>query len=149
MKKGRHEKIIEIIQKESIATQGEILDKLKSCGYDVTQATVSRDIKSLHIIKILTGDGKYCYAVPAQKHVDVKSELDPLFSSSVISVDYAQNLVVVKTAAGMAQAVCTALDTAGFEEAVGSVAGDDTIFIAAKSNENAISLASKLKVIGV
>lgn len=149
MKKGRHEKIIELIQTKEINTQDELLIRLRDCGYNVTQATVSRDIKELKLVKIMSKSGKYCYALSSVKQVDAKSSLQPLFSSSVLFVDYAQNLVVIKTVPGMAQAVCTTIDAAGFEELVGSIAGDDTIFLAVKTTEKAISLSSKLKVISI
>lgn len=149
MKKGRHSKIIELIQDNEISTQDELLLALRSSGYNVTQATVSRDIKELQLVKILSGSGKYCYAVSSVKQVDVKSSLEPLFSTSVLSVDFAQNLVVIKTVAGMAQAVCTSIDAAEFDEVVGSIAGDDTIFLAVKSYEKAVSVASRLKVLSI
>lgn len=149
MKKGRHTKIIELIRENEISTQDELLNELRACGYNVTQATVSRDIKELQLVKILSKSGKYCYAASSVKPVDTKSNLQPLFSSSVISVDYAQNLVVIKTVPGMAQAVCTSLDAAGFSEIIGSIAGDDTIFLATKSTERAINISSRLKVISI
>ncbi|MDE7390169.1 MAG: arginine repressor [Lachnospiraceae bacterium] len=146
MKKGRHSKIIELIRTNEISTQDELLLRLKDSGHNVTQATVSRDIKELNLIKLMSKSGKYCYATSSSKPSDVKSNLVPLFSSSVVSVEYAQNLVVIKTVPGMAQAVCTSIDAANFEEIIGSIAGDDTIFLAAKSTETAISVSSKLKV---
>lgn len=149
MKKGRHSKIIELIQNKEISTQDELLLELRACGYNVTQATVSRDIKELQLIKILSSSGKYCYAVSSVKQVDIKSSLEPLFSTSVLSVDFAQNLVVIKTVSGMAQAVCTSIDAAGFDEVIGSIAGDDTIFLAAKSPEKAVSVASRLKILSI
>lgn len=149
MKKGRHAKIIELIQQNEINTQDELLLELRACGYSVTQATVSRDIKELQLVKILSKSGKYCYAVSSVKQADAKSNLQPLFSSSVLSVDYAQNLVVICTVPGMAQAVCTSIDAADIDGIVGSIAGDDTIFLAAKSNEKAISISSNLKVISI
>lgn len=149
MKKGRHEKIVELIQKKDISTQEDLLLELKSCGYNVTQATVSRDIKELKLIKILSKSGKYCYAVSSVKQTDTKANLQPLFSSSVLSVDYAQNLVIIKTVPGMAQAVCTSIDASGLDDIIGSIAGDDTIFLAVKTSEKAISLASNLKVISI
>lgn len=149
MKKGRHAKIIELIQQNEINTQDELLLELRACGYSVTQATVSRDIKELQLVKILSKSGKYRYAVSSVKQADAKSNLQPLFLSSVLSVDYAQNLVVIRTVPGMAQAVCTSIDAADIEGIVGSIAGDDTIFLAAKSNEKAISISSNLKVISI
>lgn len=149
MKKGRHSKIIELIQKNEINTQEDLLKELRTCGYSVTQATVSRDIKELQLVKILSSSGKYCYATSSVKQIDLRSNLQPLFSTSVLSVEYAQNLVVIKTVPGMAQAVCTAIDAAGFSEIIGSIAGDDTIFLAAKSTDRAIGLSSRLKVISI
>lgn len=149
MKKGRHSKIIELIQNKEISTQDELLSELRNSGYSVTQATVSRDIKQLQLIKILSKSGKYCYAASSVKQIDVKSSLEPLFSTSVLSVENAQNLVIIKTVPGMAQAVCTSIDAAGFSEVIGSVAGDDTIFLATKTTEKAIIVASRLKVISI
>ena len=132
MKKGRHSKIIELIRNREISTQEELLAELQKCGYNVTQATVSRDIKELQLVKVLLNNGKYCYALGSSRHIDAKSNIESLFSTSVISVDYAENLVVVKTVAGMAQAVCTAIDAAAISGVLGTIAGDDTIFIVVK-----------------
>lgn len=149
MKKGRHSKILELIQSKDICTQDELLIELRRCGFSVTQATVSRDIKELKLIKILSSNGKYCYASSSVKSLDMKSGLDSLFSTSVISVDYAENLVIIKTVSGMAQAVCTSIDAAGIVDLIGSIAGDDTIFLAAKTTEKAINIASNLKLISL
>lgn len=149
MKKGRHAKILELIQTQEISTQDELLLELRNCGYNVTQATVSRDIKELKLIKILTKSGKYCYAASSVKSIDIKSSLESLFSTSVLSVDYAENLVIIKTVSGMAQAVCTSIDAAEVSDILGSIAGDDTIFLAAKTSEKAIDIAANLKVISI
>ncbi len=149
MKRGRHSKIIELIQSKEISTQEELLKELRAIGFNVTQATVSRDIRELRLVKILSKSGNYCYAVSDVKKTDVKSALEPLFSTSVLSVENAGNLVVIKTVSGMAQAVCTSIDAAGFGDIVGSIAGDDTIFLAAKTPEKAVGIASNLKVISV
>ena len=149
MKKGRHAKILELIQTQDISTQDELLLKLRNCGYNVTQATVSRDIKELKLIKILSKGGKYCYAASSAKSVDIKSNLESLFSTSVISVDYAENLVIIKTVSGMAQAVCTSIDAVEISDILGSIAGDDTIFLAAKTAEKAVDIAANLKVISI
>lgn len=149
MKKGRHSKILELIQTQEISTQDELLMELRSCGYNVTQATVSRDIKELKLIKILSKSGKYCYAASSAKPLDIKPGLESLFSTSVISIDYAENLVILKTVPGMAQAVCTSIDAAGISDILGSIAGDDTIFLAAKTNEKAIGIAANLKLISI
>ena len=149
MKKGRHAKIIELIQTKEISTQDELIEALRSCGYNVTQATVSRDIKELKLVKIMSGSGKYCYASNSVKQIDVRSSLESLFSTAVLSVDYAENLVIVKTVLGMAQAVCTSIDAVELEGVLGSIAGDDTIFLAAKNKEKAVGIASQLKVISI
>ncbi len=149
MKKGRHSKIIELIRNREISTQEELLAELQKCGYNVTQATVSRDIKELQLVKVLLNNGKYCYALGSSRHIDAKSNIESLFSTSVISVDYAENLVVVKTVAGMAQAVCTAIDAAAISGVLGTIAGDDTIFLAAKTAEKAAEITSELRVISI
>ena len=146
MKKGRHSRIIELIRTKEISTQDELLSELRADGFNVTQATVSRDVKELKLIKRLTDTGKYCYAVSEEKHTDVMANFESLFSSSVISVDCAQNLVVIKTESGMAQAVCTTVDAVGLGGILGSIAGDDTIFLAAESIETAKSICSKLRI---
>lgn len=149
MKKGRHSKILELIQTKEISTQDELLSELKDCGYNVTQATVSRDIKELKLIKLLSKNGKHCYAAKSFASSDREAGMNSLFSGCVVSVDYAGNLVIVKTVAGMAQAVCTAIDAAGINDILGSVAGDDTIFLAAKTSEKAVGIASRLKLISI
>ncbi len=146
LKKGRHTRIIELIQSKEISTQDELLSELRSDGFNVTQATVSRDVKELKLIKRLTDSGKYCYAVSEEKHTDVLANFESLFSSSVISVECAQNLVVIKTESGMAQAVCTTVDALGLKGVLGSIAGDDTIFLAVESIETAKSICSKLRL---
>ena len=145
MKSKRHAKILEIISKNDIETQEELLKYLRSSGFDVTQATVSRDIKELRLLKTMTHDGRYKYTVGVSNIVDIKNNFQSLFGNSVTSVDYAGNLVVIKTSTGMAQAVCVGFDTMKFDSILGSIAGDDTIFVACRSNEAAQSLAAELK----
>ncbi len=142
MKSNRHTKIVELINKFSITTQDELLLHLRSEGFDVTQSTVSRDIKKLRLTKSLDSNGNYRYQAPQMSQNNVKSNYDALIDSSVISVDYAMNMVVVKTYAGMAQAVCAAFDSMEFESVMGTIAGDDTIFIVCKS-EDAAKLYTK------
>ena len=147
MKKGRHSRIIELIQSKEISTQDELLSELRADGFNVTQATVSRDVKELKLIKRLTNSGKYCYAVSEEKHTDVMANFESLFSSSVISVDCAQNLVVIKTESGMAQAVCAKLDDTGIENVVGTIAGDDTVFMLMRTESDAERLLRELNSI--
>lgn len=137
MKANRHTKIVELINRFPITTQEELLEHLKEEGFDVTQSTVSRDIKKLRLTKALDQNGKYRYQAPSQKLNNAKNGFLSLIDTSVVSVDYAMNMVVVKTYAGMAQAVCAAFDSMEYESIVGTIAGDDTIFIVCKSEESA------------
>ena len=145
MKSGRHEKILEIIASSSIETQDELLARLSQAGYKVTQATISRDIKDLRLVKTLGNDGKYRYSASHSNSADIRSNFLQLFSTSVLTIDRAQNIVVVKTLSGMANAVCAALDSIGNSNIVGTLAGDDTIFIACRSDESAAELLDYLK----
>lgn len=135
MKSNRHAKIVELINKFVITTQEELLEYLKADGFDVTQSTVSRDIKKLRLTKSLDQSGKYRYQSPQLNAANTKTNFATLIDSSVISVDYAMNMVVVKTYAGMAQAVCAAFDSMQYEYVVGTIAGDDTIFIVCKNED--------------
>lgn len=145
MKSGRHAKILEIIGEYPIETQDELLTRLKAEGYKATQATISRDIKDLRLVKTLGSDGKYRYISASKNSTDIRSNFSALFSSSVVSIALARNLVVIKTLSGMAQAVCAALDSTEYKAVVGTIAGDDTIFIACRSEELAVSLTEELK----
>ena len=117
MKQKRHGKILEIIQNNDIFTQEELLEKLNEYGYKVTQATVSRDIRELKLIKVIGSDGMYHYSLP--ENPDNQSKLRTIFSGSVKSVDYAGNIVVVTCNTGMAQAVCASLDSMKYKEKIG------------------------------
>lgn len=145
MKSSRHSKILEIISEHPIETQDELLSRLKTEGYKVTQATISRDIKDLRLVKTLGSDGKYRYTGAQASSSEIRSNFDQLFLSSVVSMDLAQNIVVIKTLSGMANAVCAALDSTGNSAIVGTIAGDDTIFVACRTDEHARSLVSTLK----
>ena len=145
MKKKRHLKILDIIENNDINTQEMLQNKLLEIGFDVTQATVSRDIKELKLVKILSSLGNYKYAVPPNlKEKNPLSILISLFTESVISIDYAVNTVVIKCHIGMAQAVCAKLDSVDFQNIVGTLAGDDTIFVLMKSENDAIRLTENL-----
>lgn len=147
MKTKRHSKILELISRHSIDTQEELLKRLKDEGFQVTQATVSRDIKELRLLKTLSSDGNYKYTTGTKNVGDVKSNFQSLFSSSVLSVDYAQNTIVIKTLSGMAMAVCASFDAVEHESVVGTLAGDDTIFVVVRTAQMAESLVSDLKKI--
>lgn len=145
MKSRRHSKILDIIAQYPIETQDELLTRLKNEGYKATQATISRDIKDLRLVKTLGSDGKYRYVSASKNSTDIRSNFSSLFASSVNSIDFAQNIVVIKTLSGMAQAVCAALDSNDYKAVVGTIAGDDTIFIACRSSQLAVSLTEELK----
>ena len=145
MKSRRHAKILDIIAEYPIETQDELLARLKDEGYKATQATISRDIKDLSLVKTLGSDGKYRYVSASKNSTDIRSNFSSLFASSVNSIDFAQNIVVIKTLSGMAQAVCAALDSNDYKAVVGTIAGDDTIFIACRSSQLAVNLTEELK----
>ena len=138
MKTSRHNKILELINKYPVTTQEELIDYLRADGYDVTQSTVSRDIKQLRLTKTLLADGKYRYQASPSTDKGAKNSFGTIFSASVTSVDRAINIVVVKTFAGLAQGACAALDMLSFENIVGTIAGDDTIFIVCRDEAAAI-----------
>lgn len=145
MKTGRQQKILELIKDKIIDTQEELLRLLRECGYDVTQATVSRDIKELRLVKTLDSGGRYRYTSQQHDPSDLSSRFKTIFNESVVSVDSAQNIVCVKCYNGMAQAVCTALDNVQFEGVIGTLAGEDTIFLLCRNEENALALVNELK----
>ena len=145
MKSGRHAKILEIIAEYPVETQDEIISRLKDAGYKATQATISREIKDLRLVKTLGSDGKYRYTSDTSRSADLRSNFEQLFSGSVISIDAAKNIVVIKTLSGMANAVCAAMDSTENSAIVGTIAGDDTIFVACRSDEDAGELTETLK----
>ena len=146
MKRKRLLKILEIIESYDIDTQDALQQKLEQAGFIVTQATVSRDIKELKLIKTLSIGGEYKYSVPPNlKEKNPLNLLMSLFSESVDAVDYAINTVVIKCHIGMAQAVCAKLDDAGFQNIVGTLAGDDTIFVLLRTESDAEKLTENLR----
>ena len=145
MKSGRHAKILEIISEYPVETQDEIITRLKEAGYKATQATISRDIKDLRLVKTLGSDGKYRYISDVSRSADLRSNFGQLFSGSVIMIDCAQNIVVIKTLSGMANAVCAAMDSTENQAIVGTIAGDDTIFVACRDDGAAAALTESLK----
>ena len=146
MKSSRQNKIVEIIRKYHVETQEELADYLEKAGFAVTQATVSRDIREMRLVKDLGPDGKYHYNMPS-KHVipefDVK--LRKIFRESVTSYAIAQNIVVIKTLPGLASAACSALDTMKLPHFVGSLAGDDTAFLAMTDMPAAIEFCKQIE----
>ncbi len=135
MKTRRHAKILDLIKEHDIDTQDELLRCLRENGFDVTQATVSRDIKELRLVKTLSSKGKYRYSTGRDNARSISSKFYSLFGDSVVSVEAAQNILVIKCLTGMAQAVCAAMDTLNFTGVVGTLAGEDTILVVCKTNE--------------
>lgn len=135
MKYSRHTKILEIIDNHEIETQEELAVNLKECGFNVTQATVSRDIKELRLLKVLTKDGRYKYATIKQQESGISDRFVKLFRDSVMSIDSAENIIVIKTLPGAANAAAAALDALDLKELVGTLAGDDTIFLLVRNKD--------------
>ena len=145
MTNDRQSRILEIIERESIDTQEQLQQRLQEMGITCTQATISRDIKQLHLIKEPIGQGKYRYAVSVQRNrLNVADKLRTIFRESIISVDYAQNIVVIKTMAGLANAAAAALDSMSIPYMVGSLAGDDTAMLVMRDTESARSFCDEI-----
>ena len=146
MRNKRHEAILDLITKNNIETQQELTSALSSIGFDETQATVSRDIKEIRLLKKLNDSGRYVYDPHASENSEgVTDKMSIILSKSIISVDYALNTVVIKTLAGMAQGAASVLDAMQFSECLGTIAGDDTIFVTVRSENAAQKLCKKLK----
>ncbi len=143
-KSDRHLKILDLISNYNISTQTELTERLISEGYAVTQATTSRDLNELRIVKVMTGDGTYKYASSADKEININDKLKNVFSQCLISVDYSMNIVVIKTMTGAAQAAAYALDSFTWDEIVGSIAGDDTVMVVVRNEKSAKQLVAKL-----
>lgn len=145
MKTQRHSKIIELIKQFDIETQEELTEKLKESGFDVTQATISRDIRDLKLTKVSSSNGKQKYKFFIQDDTEITEKLISVFKAGVISIDYAQNIIVIKTLNGMAMGVAASLDSMDNDEIIGTIAGDDNIFCVVKTEEKAIKIVEKLK----
>lgn len=138
MKSDRQEKILEIIGKRDIETQNQLMNALQAEGIPSTQATLSRDIRDLHLVKELTPSGAYRYAAGSKDGVsDYELRLKKIFRESVVSYAVAQNIIVIKTLPGLADAACSAIDSMRIRNLVGSLAGDDTAFLAMRDNQSA------------
>lgn len=146
MKARRQSEILSIIQENDIETQDQLLEELQARGLKSTQATISRDIKELHLIKELTGQGTYRYAVSERKtSLNMASRLHNIFKESVTSFEAAQNIVVIKTMPGLASAACSALDGMSIPGMVGSLAGDDTALLIMRSADEAKDLCQEIQ----
>jgi len=146
MKNDRQTMILEIISQENIETQEQLLARLQERGINSTQATISRDIKQMHLIKEPVGHGVYKYTVSGNRtRLNFAEKLRTIFRESITSIAYAQNIVVLKTMPGLASAACSALDNMNIAYMVGSLAGDDTAFLVMEDNESAAAFCEELK----
>ena len=145
MKKNiRQEKILEILSNFTISTQEQLMKKLIESGFDVTQATVSRDIKAMNLIKVQDNNGQYRYTA-TKKDDNSQEKYDAILANAVIDADYAMNITVIHCYPGMANAACASIDNIHFQNSVGTIAGDDTIFVLNRTEEAAKELALTIK----
>ena len=147
MKKNRHQKLKELVEQYEIETQDELAEKLKEAGFDVTQATVSRDIRELKLTKVPTGNGRQKYTILVHSDHYLSDKYIRVLKDGYVSMDVAQNILVVKTVSGMAMAVAAAIDAIKLKEIVGCIAGDDTIMCAVRTVPDTIHLMKKIESI--
>ena len=146
MKPNRQAKILELIECKDIETQEQLLSELEACGFSTTQATISRDIKELRIIKELGPNGMYRYSTASkQAEPTCSAKLNSIFKQSVIACDHAQNIVVIKAMPGLASAACSAIDSMNYDMIVGTLAGDDTAFLLLRDTSSANALCSDIR----
>ena len=145
MKRIRQEKLLELISKYEIDTQDELIERLRESGFEVTQATVSRDIRELNISKMTTGKGTYRYVLPKQTAPTSNMKFNSALIDALIHIDYACNIVVLKTHAGLANALAVGIEAMHLENILGCVAGDDTILLVSRSEEAAHKIADRFR----
>ena len=147
MKVNRHVKIVELVNKYDIETQEELADRLRAEGFQITQATVSRDIRDLKLTKVATDDGRQKYVVLKATENALRDKYIRILKDGFVSMDMAMNILVIKTVSGMAMAVAAAIDEMRWNEVVGCIAGDDTIMCAIRTTEDTIAIMKKLRKI--
>ena len=147
MKSGRQEAIKKIISENEIETQNQLLEELEKIGISTTQATLSRDIKTLQLTKAINNNNKYVYTISPKKDDASMSRLMKIFRECVTSYDIAQNMIVIKTLPGLAAAACAAFDNMNVQKLVGTIAGDDTAFLCFKDNDSAGSFLNRINSI--
>ncbi|MBO5092208.1 MAG: arginine repressor [Clostridia bacterium] len=145
MKSKRQEKILEIISSKNVETQEELINELKNAGYNTTQATASRDIRQLKLVKVMSG-GTYKYVAP-KSEIENSGKYSQALFASILDIQYALNNVVIKTNPGLAQAVAAGIDALHDSDLLGSVAGDDCIILVSKSEEASVRIIDKIKSI--
>ncbi len=145
MKSNRHQKIVELVENHNIETQEELADKLCESGFQVTQATVSRDIRQLKLSKVTTPGGRQKYIILKQEDTLLSQKYIRVLKDGFVTMIKAQNILVVKTVSGMAMAVAAAIDAMKMEEVAGSIAGDDTIMIAVRTTEDTDIIMKKIE----
>ena len=143
MKSSRQDEILRIIREKDVETQEELAEELRKNGYKVTQATVSRDIRELRLLKVAANGGGFKYARPERHETAVSDRLTRILNDSLVNVDFSGNMIVVKTLSGSANVAAEALDNLGWEEILGTIAGDNTIFIVVKDSANAPKLTQR------
>ena len=144
MKYNRHAKILDVIENYEIETQDDLAERLRQSGMDVTQATISRDIKELRLVKVLSTNGRYRYSAMNSDAGNMNDRLLIIIKEAYVSCDYANNILVIKTLPGMAQAVAATIDSLGWNDIVGTIAGDDTIMVVCRAEKIAEDLMDKL-----
>lgn len=147
MKEQRHEKIIELIEQYDIETQDELADRLREAGFQVTQATVSRDIRKLKLSKVPGRNGRQKYALLTGQNHQMAEKYVGILRQAFVSMDSAQNILVIKTVSGMAMALATALDNIDWKEILGCVAGDDTVMCVIRTEADTAAVMEELKKI--
>ena len=145
MKRNRHEAILSLVEKEELGTQEELMCRLHEIGYNVTQATVSRDIKALKLVKSPVENGRYKYSAAKNENEDMSQKFFSILTHSVTGADYAGNMVVVKCISGMAGAACEAIDNLVEKGVVGTLAGDNTFFVLCRDEKSAGDFCEKIK----
>ena len=145
MKNARQNKILELIEEYEISTQEALIQRLSEHGFESTQTTISRDIRQLRLIKGPTGRGTYKYVAPEVRKGNDAPGHNSALTDAVLKIEAAQNIIVVKTMAGMANAIAVCIDSLQIKDIIGSVAGDDTILLVLKTNEKALDIESELK----
>ena len=145
MRYARQNKIAELVSQNEICTQEKLAELLKASGFDVTQATVSRDIRELQLVKTPSSAGQYKYSMPEQPARKAAGRFAKVFKETVQSVDYSGNLIVIKTLTGCANAACEAVDSLEFPNIIGTIAGDNTVLIVCDDKKNVAALTARFK----